>query len=76
MQASPGLDLPYSDMVYKLQRSLYGLKRESRQWNIKFIETLLHSGYFQSKFDYSLFTKSNCAHFTMILVHVHNFVLG
>lgn len=44
IQASTGLDLPHPNMVCKLQRSLYGLKQASIQYNTKITEMFLHSG--------------------------------
>jgi hypothetical protein len=76
MKPPPGLQLPHPDMVCKLQRSLYGLKQASRQWNTKLTETLIHSGFIQSKADYSLFTKNTTTGFTVVLVYVDDLVLG
>ncbi|KAK2402246.1 putative mitochondrial protein [Trifolium repens] len=76
MQPPPGLTLDQPDLVCKLQRSLYGLKQASRQWNAKLTETLLASDYKQSKADYSLFTKKTPTGFTAILVYVDDLVLG
>ncbi|PNY03100.1 retrovirus-related Pol polyprotein from transposon TNT 1-94 [Trifolium pratense] len=76
MQPPPGLSLPHSNLVCKLQRSLYGLKQASRQWNTKLTETLTASGYVQSKSDYSLFTKQASSGLTIILVYVDDLVLG
>ncbi|CAJ2666297.1 unnamed protein product [Trifolium pratense] len=76
MKPPPGLPLAHPDLVCKLQRSLYGLKQASRQWNVKLTETLLSSGYIQSKADYSLFTKNTSTGFTAILVYVDDLVLG
>lgn len=72
MQPPPGLSLPYPNMVFKLQKSLYGLKQASRQWNSKLPKILLQSGYTQSKSDYSSYTESNGLQFTVILVYVGN----
>ncbi|WMV28467.1 hypothetical protein MTR67_021852 [Solanum verrucosum] len=48
-----------SGIVCRLVKSLYGLKQESRQWNVKLTEALLHSQFQQSKLDHSLFIKKN-----------------
>lgn len=74
----PPLGLPLSNpkLVCELQRSLYGLKQASRQWNAKLTSTLLTYGYQQSKTDYSLFTKSTSTGCTMILVYVDDLVLA
>lgn len=36
----------------------------------------MHSWYLYSRSEYSLFTKSSCAYFTVILVYVYDMVLG
>lgn len=76
MKPPPGLIFSTPNLVCKLQRSLYGLKQASRQWNTKLTDTLIASGYIQSKADYSLFTKTSSQGFTMILVYVDDLVVG
>lgn len=75
MKPPPGLQISDPNLVCKLEKSLYGLKQASRQWNAKLTEVLLCSGYIQSRYDYSLFTKSNGSGFTAILVYVDDLAL-
>lgn len=76
MQVPPGLNVPNPNLVCKLQKSLYGLKQASRQWNSKLTKTLLGLGYAQSKADYSLFTKTSTTCFIVVLVYVDDLVLA
>ena len=75
MKVSPGLIVANPALVCKLQRSLYGLKQASRQWNAKLTSTLLDSGFQQSKADYFLFTKRSPTGLTIVLVYVDDLVL-
>ena len=62
-------------LVRKLQKSLYGLKQASGQWNEKLTLVLTAYGFVQSKADYSLFTKHFAFGLTAILVYVDDLVL-
>jgi len=75
MKIPPGLTVNNPALVCKLQRSLYGLKQVSRQWNAKLTSTLLDFGFQQSKADYSLFTKRSPTGLTIVLVYVDDLVL-
>nr|KYP43110.1 Retrovirus-related Pol polyprotein from transposon TNT 1-94 [Cajanus cajan] len=76
MKPPPGLILSSPNKVCKLQKSLYGLKQVSRQWNIKLTETLKLFGFVQSKSDYSLFTKRTNIGFIAILVYVDDLIIS
>jgi hypothetical protein len=75
MKPPPGLHLPSSNLVCKLQKSLYGLRQASTQWNQKLTAALISMGYHQSTVDYSLFVKHNNSQFTALLVYVDDIVL-
>ncbi|GKE45062.1 retrovirus-related pol polyprotein from transposon TNT 1-94 [Tanacetum coccineum] len=49
--------------VCKLNKSLYGLKQASRQWNQELSKFLVSLGFIQSKHDYSLFVKAQARGF-------------
>ena len=61
--------------VCKLNRSLYGLKQASRQWNHELTKFLVQLGYVQSKHDYSLFVKTKGEEFTSIIVYVDDMLI-
>ena len=52
MQVPPGLSVPNSQLVCRLQRSLYGLKQASRQWFTKLSGLLTSHGFQQSHSDH------------------------
>jgi len=75
MKPPPGLSLPQPNLVCKLNKSLYGLKQASRNWNQKLTSELLLLGYTQSSADHSLFVKKFASDITVLLVYVDDVVL-
>lgn len=76
MKVLSGVGTPHTNIVCKLQRSLYGLKQVSRQWNTKLTNILVSTRYTQTNAGYSLFTKNSSVGFIIILVYVDDLVLG
>ena len=61
--------------VYKLQKSLYGLKYAPRVWFDKLHQALIHLGFTSAKSDQSLFLKSTKAHTILVLVYVDDILI-
>ncbi|KAE8690040.1 hypothetical protein F3Y22_tig00110929pilonHSYRG00026 [Hibiscus syriacus] len=75
MKLPEGFSSQGENMVCRLQKSLYGLKQASRQWNLKLTEALVMAGYQQSKFDYSMFTKKKGDRLVVILIYIDDLLL-
>jgi len=76
MEVPKGVVFPKSGQVYKLRKFLYGLRQASRHWYEKLSTILIASGYTQSQFEFSLFTKQFViGAFTVILVYVEDMIL-
>ena len=71
-----GFPSPGPNKVYKLTKSLYGLKQASRKWFEKLSTKLLQGGYQQAIADYTLFLKLDSSSFTALLVYVDDILLA
>ncbi|XP_061366072.1 uncharacterized mitochondrial protein AtMg00810-like [Gastrolobium bilobum] len=71
----PGVSSNKSNHICKLNKSLYGLKQASRQWNAKLLSSLFTLGYHQSAADSSLLIRSSSHSFTSLLIYVDDIVL-
>ncbi|XP_019174210.1 PREDICTED: uncharacterized protein LOC109169770 [Ipomoea nil] len=69
-----GLPANTDRQVCRLNKSLYGLKQASRQWNTKLNIALQKMGFKQSLPDNSLFTKGEGQSFIALLIYVDDIV--
>ena len=71
-----GLTLP-KNAVFRLNKSIYGLKQASRQWFLKFSAALLRLGFSRATGDHTLFVKMcDDGHFLAALVYVDDIVVA
>jgi len=75
MEAPPDLLVEQSGIVYKLNKSMYGLKQTSRQWYAELTEALCSRGYTHSMFDYSLFYKGKGNSVTFVAMYVDDVII-
>ncbi|GJR79888.1 ribonuclease H-like domain-containing protein [Tanacetum coccineum] len=75
MQLHDGYFSDNDNKVFKLTKSLYGLKQALRKWNEKLTQFLNENGFIQSKSDESLYTKSNDDIFIVLLIYVDDIII-
>ena len=75
MSPPPGLFPPFSVEVFRLKRSLYGLKQALQAWFEKFRTTLLDFIFTQSQYDSSLFFCKTAIGIVIFLVYVDDIVI-
>ena len=75
MKLPPGFQAANRNKVFKLQKSLYGLKQAGRQWYAKLSNFLKSHNYNISTVDHSLFLKHDGEKTTALLVYVDDIVL-
>lgn len=70
-----GLNVQGPNIVCQLKKSLYGLRKASRQWYSKLSDALRTKGYQNSKNDYSLFYKKSENSAVLLVVYVDDIVI-
>jgi hypothetical protein len=77
VRQTPGFESPkYLDRVYKLSKSLYGLKQVSQTWYARLKTFLLEHGYVMGSVDKSLFTLNHGTNFLLVQIYVDDIIFG
>jgi hypothetical protein len=63
------------ELVYKLKKSLYGLKQLSRMWYQKFDTYILALGFVRSKADHYVYSNQIGNHFIYVVLYVNDMLL-
>jgi len=63
------------NIVCRLNKSLYGLKKASRTWFSTFSHVIKSAEFRQSNADYSLFTRHDNSSFIVLLIYVEDILL-
>ncbi|XP_019252811.1 PREDICTED: uncharacterized protein LOC109231617 [Nicotiana attenuata] len=75
MEVPPRQVVSEPRLVFRLYKSLFGLKQANIQWYAKLIEALCSKGYEQSMHDYSLLYKKNGTSFVYVAIYVDDVIL-
>jgi hypothetical protein len=75
MEQPPGFEEPgKEDWVWRLQKSLYGMKQASRIWNITFHKTMETLGFRRLPNEWCVYRRSTPTGITIFAVHVDDII--
>jgi len=63
-------------MVCKLKKSLYGLKQASRQWYLKFNDTIVSFGFKENTVDRCIYLKVSRSKVIFLILYVDDILLA
>nr|GFA04497.1 hypothetical protein [Tanacetum cinerariifolium] len=73
----PGFEDPnFSDRVYKVEKTLYGLHQAPRAWYETLSTNLLDNGFQRGKVDKTLFIKKHKGDILLVQVYVDDIIFG
>jgi hypothetical protein len=68
--------MSHPDYVYRLCKTLYGLKQTSRAWHDKIAEYLVTIGFRMSNADHSLYVRKSDEGIVVITIYVDDLIVG
>jgi Reverse transcriptase (RNA-dependent DNA polymerase) len=63
-------------MVYKLKKSIYGLKQVSRQWYFKFHQVITSCGFEPNLMDECIYHKFSGSKFIFLILYIDDILLA
>lgn len=63
-------------LVCKLNKSIYGLKQASRQWNIRFHEVISSFGFVENIVDQCIYLKTSGSKYIFLVLYVDDILLA
>jgi hypothetical protein len=69
-------DLKHPDYVFKLKKSLYGLKQASRAWYARLSNFLLEKGFKRGQVDTTIFRKTQKKDILFVQIYVDDIIFG
>ena len=76
MDQPEGFKVPGKEnLVCKLKKSIYGLKQASRQWYIKFNDTITSYGFVENTVDRCIYMKVSGSKFVILVLYVDDILL-
>jgi hypothetical protein len=63
-------------LACKLKKSIYGLKQASRQWYLKFNDTITSSGFKENTIDRCIYLKVSRSKFLFLILYVDDILLA
>lgn len=76
MEPPPGLRRQGENILWRFNKSLYGLKQGSRNWFSTFLKVIQQAGYIKLKADYSVCIKSQGTSLTAVLIYADDILTG
>ena len=76
MSQPDGYDVPETNLVCKLNKSLYGLKQAARTWHLKMDDALKEHGFTALAADQCVYTRVQDGHVIVIALYVDDLLLA
>src|SRR3954471_5230778 len=75
MQLEGFIDPKNAGKVWKLQRSIYGLKQASRSWNLQFDEVIKAFGFVQNAEEFCVYKKLSGSSVAFLMLYADDILL-